>query len=42
MIESLIKKLKDSVTTVGDLVELLKKLPSDKDAEWFYEESAKR
>ena len=42
LIESLIKKLKDSVTTVGDLVELLKKLPSDKDAEWFYEESAKR
>ena len=42
LIESLIKKLKDSVTTVGDLVELLKKLPAGYDAEWFYEESAKR
>ena len=40
MIDNLIRKLKESVTTVGDLTKLLEKLPSNIDAEWYYEKSA--
>ena len=41
LIENLIKKLKDSVTIVGDLTKLLQKLPEKCTKEWYEEESVK-